>query len=77
MGGDLGDLVETKKSGPEDERNWKVAVNEDYLFDVDLKTRELAPVYWLGPVYEVLRGTWFYQGRRLLRRALCPVANPG
>ena len=30
----------------------KVPVNEDFLFDVDILERELAPVYWLGPVYE-------------------------
>ncbi|CAK3906654.1 related to phosphatidic acid-preferring phospholipase A1, contains DDHD domain [Lecanosticta acicola] len=39
----------------------KVPVNEDYLFDVDVEQRELAPAYWLGPVYDVRRGTWFYQ----------------
>jgi len=38
-----------------------VPVNEDYLFDVDVKKRELGPAYWLGPVYDVRRGTWFYQ----------------
>lgn len=43
----------------------KVPVNEDYLFDVDVESRELAPAYWLGPVYEVRRGTWFYQGASL------------
>ena len=37
----------------------KVAVNEDYLFDVDVKHRELGPAYWVGPIYEVRRGTWF------------------
>jgi hypothetical protein len=37
----------------------KVSVNEDYLFDVEIETRELAPAYWLGPVYDVKRGTWF------------------
>ena len=37
----------------------RVAVNEDYLFDVEIETRELAPAYWLGPVYDVKRGTWF------------------
>ncbi|KZZ94317.1 DDHD domain-containing protein [Moelleriella libera RCEF 2490] len=31
----------------------RVAVNEDYLFDIDIEERELAPVYWLGPIYEV------------------------
>lgn len=45
----------------------RVPVNEDYLFDVDIETRELAPVYWLGPVYEVRRGTWFYDEGSSLR----------
>jgi len=38
----------------------KVPVNEDYLFDVDVERRELGPAYWLGPIYTVRRGTWFY-----------------
>ncbi|KAH0841565.1 hypothetical protein AYO21_01197 [Fonsecaea monophora] len=37
-----------------------VPVNEDYLYDVDVEKRELLPAYWLGPVYEVRRGTWFF-----------------
>lgn len=41
--------------------NIRVPVNEDYLFDVDVDKRELGPAYWLGPVYDVRRGTWFYQ----------------
>lgn len=45
----------------------KVPVNEDYLFDVDIQRRELAPVYWLGPIYEVRRGTWFFQEGSSLR----------
>ncbi|KAH9892351.1 DDHD domain-containing protein [Xylariomycetidae sp. FL2044] len=45
----------------------RVPVNEDFLFDVDIEERELAPVYWLGPVYEVRRGTWFYQEGSSLR----------
>lgn len=36
-----------------------VEVNEDKLFQVDLKNFDLSPVYWDGPVYEVRRGTWF------------------
>ncbi|TKA30497.1 hypothetical protein B0A50_02725 [Salinomyces thailandicus] len=43
------------------DRHPKVPVNEDWLFDVDVEARELAPAYWLGPVYDVRRGTWFYQ----------------
>ncbi|KAI1467877.1 DDHD domain-containing protein [Daldinia caldariorum] len=45
----------------------RVPVNEDFLFDVDIEERELAPVYWLGPIYEVRRGTWFYQEGSTLR----------
>ncbi|KAI1495552.1 DDHD domain-containing protein [Biscogniauxia marginata] len=45
----------------------RVPVNEDFLFDVDIEQRELAPVYWLGPVYDVRRGTWFYQEGSTLR----------
>lgn len=39
----------------------RVPVNEDFLFDVDVDKRELAPAYWLGPIYDVRRGSWFYQ----------------
>lgn len=42
-------------------KSTKVPVNEDFLFDVDVEQRELAPAYWIGPVYEVRRGSWFYQ----------------
>ncbi|KAI1778022.1 DDHD domain-containing protein [Hypoxylon cercidicola] len=45
----------------------RVPVNEDFLFDVDIEDRELAPVYWLGPIYEVRRGSWFYQEGSTLR----------
>lgn len=45
----------------------KVPVNEDFLFDVDVERRELAPAYWLGPIYDVRRGIWFYQEGSLLR----------
>ncbi|KAI0881795.1 DDHD domain-containing protein [Annulohypoxylon maeteangense] len=45
----------------------RVPVNEDFLFDVDIEERELAPVYWLGPIYEIRRGSWFYQEGSTLR----------
>ena len=45
----------------------KVPVHEDFLFDVDIERRELSPVYWLGPIYEVRRGSWFYQEGNTLR----------
>ena len=45
----------------------RVPVHEDFLFDVDIERRELSPVYWLGPIYEVRRGSWFYQEGTTLR----------
>ncbi|KAG9547211.1 DDHD-domain-containing protein, partial [Aureobasidium melanogenum] len=58
----LEDTSDTKDLGLDSHhKSAKVPVNEDYLFDVDVLNRELAPAYWLGPVYEVRRGTWFYQ----------------
>lgn len=36
-----------------------VEVNEDRLFQVNIREFSLAPVYWEGPVYEVRRGIWF------------------
>lgn len=50
-------LKDRQKNG----KTVKVAVNEDYLFDVDVKRRELGPAYWLGPVYDVRRAIWYYQ----------------
>lgn len=38
----------------------KVAVNEDYLWDVHIERRELEPAYWIGPIHDVRRGSWFY-----------------
>ena len=45
----------------------KIPVNEDFLFDVDIQRRELGPAYWLGPIYDVRRGSWFYQEGSNLR----------
>jgi hypothetical protein len=45
----------------------KVPVHEDFLFDVDIQNRELAPAYWLGPIFEVKRGTWFFDESGKLR----------
>ncbi|KAK6520910.1 hypothetical protein TWF506_001151 [Arthrobotrys conoides] len=52
------DDKETSAKVAEDEEV-TVMVNEDYLFDVHIRARELASAYWEGPVYSVLRGTWF------------------
>ena len=47
--------------------NTTVPVNEDFLFDVTIEDRELAPIYWEGPIYDVRRGSWFYQEGSALR----------
>lgn len=39
----------------------KIPVNEDYLYDVHIEKRELEPAYWIGPVFDVRRGSWFWQ----------------
>ncbi|KAH8820987.1 DDHD domain-containing protein [Xylogone sp. PMI_703] len=52
--------IGSKDTGQDDSPGIRVPVQEDYLFDVDVERRELSPVYWLGPVYEVRRGSWFY-----------------
>ncbi|TAQ83696.1 hypothetical protein B7494_g7987 [Chlorociboria aeruginascens] len=53
----------------------RVPVHEDFLFDVDIEKRELCPVYWLGPIYEVRRGSWFYQEGSSLRPCDEPLAT--
>lgn len=55
------DIKYTHPTGRVQGSSMKVPVNEDYLFDVDVEKRELGPAYWEGPVYEVRRGTWFFQ----------------
>ena len=58
----INDFTSTDKVG-----SVKVPVNEDFLFDVNIEARELAPAYWLGPIYDVRRGSWFYQEGSSLR----------
>lgn len=41
------------------ECNKSIPVNEDHLFEVNLRKRELRPIYWEGATYEVRRGLWF------------------
>lgn len=46
-----GEYVDNKNGNAKQDAA-RVPVNEDFLFDVNIEERELAPVYWLGPVYE-------------------------
>lgn len=52
-----------------------VAVNEDHLFQVDIRRRELSPIYWSGPTYDVRRGTWFYADSSTLKPCDENLAN--
>ncbi|EED21767.1 DDHD domain protein [Talaromyces stipitatus ATCC 10500] len=61
------DSTEKTKDNESKQSTVKVPVNEDYLYDVDVDKRELGPAYWLGPIYEVRRGTWFFQEGSVLR----------
>ncbi|KAJ9204009.1 hypothetical protein DTO021D3_8652 [Paecilomyces variotii] len=64
---DTSGASESRREHPQGRDSVKVPVNEDYLFDVDIERRELSPAYWLGPVYEVRRGTWFFQDGSTLK----------
>lgn len=39
-----------------------VLVKSDLLYEVNVETKTIAPAYWPGPVFEIRRGTWFYDG---------------
>lgn len=65
--GSKGNTSINEAADPEKGGSVKVPVNEDFLFDVDIEARELAPTYWLGPIYDVRRGSWFYQEGSSLR----------
>ena len=53
----------------------RIPVNENYLFDVHIEKRELEPAYWLGPIYEVRRGSWFFDEGSSLRACDENLAN--
>jgi hypothetical protein len=44
---------------------WRVPVAEDRLFEVDLRTFKLWPVFWKGKGSEVLRGSWFFDSSKI------------
>lgn len=37
----------------------KVLVGKDCMFEVDMPTRIIYPIYWDGPIYRVIRAKWF------------------
>ncbi|CCH43967.1 putative phospholipase, mitochondrial [Wickerhamomyces ciferrii] len=56
---------------------FKIPVNEDYLFEVDLVSRKMYPVYWDGAIYEVRRGVWFDADGHPLRESLSDELERG
>lgn len=44
---------------------WRVPVAEDRLFEVDLRTLKLWPVFWKGKGSEVMRGSWFFDSAKI------------
>lgn len=60
---DDGKVIVTYHLDPDEhekERKTNVEVMEDNLFDVDLATMELFPVFWKGVLLKVVRAHWFY-----------------
>ncbi|KAI5964911.1 uncharacterized protein KGF55_001982 [Candida pseudojiufengensis] len=47
-----------------------IEVNEDKLFEVNVKNYQLSPAYWDGPIYEVRRGIWFDSDGKPLNKDL-------
>lgn len=60
-----------------DAEQFKIPVNEDYLFEVDLKDRKMYPVYWDGAVYEIRRGLWYNSDGHPLREELSKELEQG
>ncbi|RMZ92020.1 hypothetical protein DV736_g754, partial [Chaetothyriales sp. CBS 134916] len=69
------DTDEPPSKGESKVTSTRVPVNEDFLFDVHVEKRELEPAYWLGPVYDVKRGSWFYHEGSTLRPCEENLAN--
>lgn len=54
-----------------------VDVNEDRLFQVNVRNFDLSPVYWEGPTYEVRRGIWFDSNAVPLSSELTQIIEEG
>ncbi|KAK9367512.1 DDHD domain-containing protein [Lipomyces kononenkoae] len=67
--------IETAYQQKDESKLDTVAVNEDRLFQVDIRKRELSPLYWNGPTYDVRRGTWFYADSSTLKPCDENLAN--
>jgi hypothetical protein len=51
--------IAARPDAPEAIRSPLVPVQEDGLFEVDVRARLLRPIYWRGNAYEVRRALWF------------------
>lgn len=52
-------IYQNLKSDPSSGSKTVTPIMNDGLFEVNVATREIYPIYWDGPVYEVRRGVWF------------------
>lgn len=66
-----------KNKESESELSRFVEVNEDKLFQVDLEKKELQPVYWDGPAFEVRRGKWFHSNGIPIEDKLASLLEDG
>ena len=72
-----GPATSPNNTSQEEHHGTRVPVHEDFLFDVDIEKRELAPVYWLGPIFQVMRGTWFYDDGKACDESLAAQLEQG
>jgi len=70
-------IKEIDDTGNLDRERFKIPVNEDYLFEVDLTKKKMYPVYWDAAVYEVRRGLWFNSDGYPLREELSEELETG
>ncbi|KAI5122806.1 hypothetical protein M0805_000148 [Coniferiporia weirii] len=54
----------------DDEQTVGVSIAKDRLFEVDVRSMQLRPIYWklTGSLIKIIRGTWFYDDH-------CPVSR--
>ncbi|KAI8926295.1 DDHD domain-containing protein [Entophlyctis helioformis] len=50
-------LLDRGSSNPD----FRIIGGEDNLYEIDVENKEVYPLYWDGPTYDIRRGTWFAQ----------------
>lgn len=61
-----GSIDEWQAPDPDaDDVSHKVAVTSDRLYDADLTTFSITPVFWKGPALRITRASWFFESTKL------------